>query len=70
LALDFLYISYRLDARLLPSYRGPLFNLSQAFEVLKLALSASDYVFYFAVDDNSDVVPDVTWLDWVEAHVQ
>lgn len=48
----------------------PISDLSTPFEVLHIALPLGDYTFYFAVDDNSDGVPDATWFDSVEVHVQ
>jgi hypothetical protein len=47
-----------------------LFDLSTPFEVLNMTLPSGDYIFYFAVDSNADNVPDATWLDSVEVHVQ
>ena len=48
----------------------PLFELSPAFEVLNIPLPIGDYIFYFAVDNNADGVPDASWWDYVEVHVQ
>jgi len=47
-----------------------LFDLSPLFEVLNMNLPVGDYIFYFAVDDNADAIPDVTWSDSVEVRVQ
>jgi len=47
----------------------PLFALSP-FEVLNMTLPIGQYLFYFAVDDNADGLPDATWLDSVEVNVQ
>ena len=33
-------------------------------------LPVGDYIFYFAVDDNADAIPDATWFDSAEVHVQ
>ena len=48
----------------------PLFDLSPSFEALNTTLPIGQYLFYFAVDDNADGLPDATWLDSVEVNVQ
>ena len=47
-----------------------LFELSPPFEVLNMILPLGNYIFYFAVDHNADVVADATWLDSVEVRVE
>ncbi|MBN1592047.1 MAG: hypothetical protein JW941_02215, partial [Candidatus Coatesbacteria bacterium] len=47
----------------------PLFDLSP-FEVFNSPLPPGGYTFYFAIDDNTDGVPDATWLDFVPVTVQ
>ena len=47
-----------------------LFSLSPPFEVLNMILPLGNYIFYFAVDHNADVVADATWLDSVEVRVE
>jgi len=48
----------------------PLINLSPPYEVLNMNLPKGNYTFYFAVDNNADDVPDGTWADSVEVHVE
>ncbi len=38
-------------------------------EILNLKLPAGDYVFFMALDDNADGLPDATWLDYVHVSV-
>ncbi len=47
-----------------------IFSLSPAFEVLNASLPSGNYVFFFAVDDNSDGLPDATWWDFVQVHLE
>ena len=49
--------------------QAPLFDLPP-FEILNIPLPQGDYAIYFAVDDDADGIPDLTWLDWVEVQVQ
>jgi hypothetical protein len=49
--------------------QAPLFDLA-LFEIINKSLPQGDYAIYFAVDDNADGIPDLTWLDAVEVQVR
>ncbi len=49
---------------------APIFQLTPQYELLNTALPAGRYAIYFAIDGNSDGVPDATWWDWVELDVK
>lgn len=51
------------------SYQAPLFDLPPV-DVLDIPLSAGKYIFYFAVDHNSDGLLDATWWDSVKVQVE
>ena len=53
-----------------PCIQTALFDVLPSFEVFKGGLAAGSYVLYFGVDNNSDGLPDLTWLDTVKVHVQ
>lgn len=40
------------------------------YEVLSRTLPVGEFTFYFALDDNADGAPDVTWFDSVEVTVE
>lgn len=48
----------------------PLFAFSEPVEILYQPMRSGYYIFYFAVDDNADGVPDATWIDYVEVYVE
>ena len=48
---------------------SPLPEIASSMEVLNRTLSPGVYTFYFALDDNNDDVPEVTWLDSVQVIV-
>jgi len=50
--------------------QAPLFELSTPVEVLNMALPAGHYIFYFALDGNTDGAPDGTWMDSVNVEVE
>jgi RHS repeat-associated protein len=47
----------------------PLFDLP-SIEIVNMNLLLGDYIFFFAVDDNADGIPNATWLDSVEVRVK
>jgi hypothetical protein len=49
--------------------QGPLTDLAP-FEVLDSSLFVGDYTIYFGVDRNADGMPDATWWDSVDIHVE
>lgn len=52
-----------------PCLQAPLFSLT-SFELLHATLPLGNYVFYFAVDHNTDGVVDATWWDSVSVKVE
>ena len=50
------------------AHEGPIFHLPP-FQVWNDPLPEGDYTFYWGVDNNTDNLPDGTWLDTVEVHV-
>jgi hypothetical protein len=46
-----------------------LLSLNSA-EIFDMALPAGDYVFYLALDNNADNIPDATWFDAVKVKVE
>jgi len=51
-------------------YRGKDLSSLNSVEILNSTLSDGDYIFYLAVDNNADAVPDVTWWDSVTVKVR
>jgi len=52
-----------------PAAQAPPLDVLTPYEVLSRTLPSGDYTFYFALDDNADGNPDVTWFDRVEVTV-
>ena len=50
--------------------KTPLFEIASPFEVFNMPLSAGEYTFYFAVDNNADGAADLTWMDSVGVKVE
>jgi hypothetical protein len=51
-------------------YRGMDLSWLNSAEILHTALLPGEYVFYIALDDNADGVPDATWWDFVTVKVK
>lgn len=57
-----IYSTNRKGVHLKPISSYPVFSSS--------SLPPGDYTFYFAIDNNKDQMPDSTWSDSVEVHIQ
>jgi hypothetical protein len=51
-------------------YRGSDLSWLNSAEILNMALPAGEYVFYVALDNNADTIPDATWWKSVTVKVR
>ncbi len=69
---DMWHLSGKSASYLLPAYQGPLFNLTEPLEVLRVSgLPAGNYVFYFGVDTIVNGLVDMGAIiyDWGDLEV-
>ena len=53
-----------------PAAQAPPLDVQTPYEILSRTLPSGEFTFYFALDDNADGDPDVTWFDRVEVTVE
>ena len=52
-----------------PYIQTPLIGLTSPLELPGISLGNGLYIYYFAVDDNADGVPDAAWVDKVGVNI-